>query len=413
MSPEVAPHGYPSYTIGSSPIHEGPPLFEECSYHVALHPVTPARVELVCRDPGVIVSQSVGPSGDLMAVVNFRGQVGYSLFEVKVDGIPEFDVEVEVFPTKLDYRSDYDAMLAEITDFFTGLALEYLRATYRLGKAVKVPHPSDLEWLAILREVIGQLEQALRRIARQPHRRLIRSEELTRVDKLRRVDGTVRRALLRAKGMGGYVRLAVSGNVAYAREYIDAQTTVESLDTPEHRWLKAQLEEIRSRIARLVLDERRRLSATRRETGHRSRRVIAELEEMGSRIASLLRLEPLSQAKGEPPANFSSLLLQSAPGYREAYLTCLALRLGLRIEGGPFKLSLKDISALYEYWCYLAIVRLVAREIQADLDPADFLRVTTRGLRVELEAGKERDLFCSREIGRRTHDDFAYLSPRV
>jgi hypothetical protein len=36
--------------------------------------------------------------------------------------------------------------------------------------------------------------------------------------------------------------------------------------------------------------------------------------------------------------------LLGAPGYKEAYRACLILSLGLRIEGGPFKLSLKDLS---------------------------------------------------------------------
>ena len=398
--PEVAPYGYPAYTVRSSSfVQEGPALFEDASYHVILHPVKPARVKLISRDPGVITSSSVGPSGDRLSVVNFRGQVGYSLFEVWVDGVPEFDVEVEVFPTKIDYKSDYDAMLAELTDFFTGLALEYLRATYRLGKSVRVPQPSHIEWLTILRQVIGQLEQALRRIARYPSRRLIRSPELTRVEKLRRVDGAMRRTILRGKGKGGYIRLPVPGDVAYVREYVGAQTAIESLDTPEHRWLKTQLEEIRSRVARLALEERRRLEALQqskgKSKGRRSERIVAELEEIEARITSLLRLEPLTEARGEPPANFSSLLLQASPGYREAYVTCLILRLGLRIEGGPFRLSVKDISALYEYWCYLAVVRLVACELRADLDPSDFLRVTPRGLRVELEAGKSKSLTLS------------------
>src|SRR5690606_8150097 len=83
--------------------------------------------------------------------------------------------------------------------------------------------------------VIEQLEQALLRIARQPRRRLVRSEELIRVDKLRRVDGAVRRAVLQGKGRGRYVRIAGRAGVPHVREYIEARTPVESLDTPEHR----------------------------------------------------------------------------------------------------------------------------------------------------------------------------------
>src|SRR5690606_21990140 len=126
-------------------------------------------------DPTIITSSSQSPRGDLMATVNFRRQVGYSRFEVVVDNIPELEFEVEVFPTKIDYKSDYDAMVAEISAFYRGLVLEYMRGTFRLGQVVRVPDPSHIEWLTILKEVLDQLERALRHIAHQPRRRLTRT----------------------------------------------------------------------------------------------------------------------------------------------------------------------------------------------------------------------------------------------
>ena len=144
--------------------------------------------------------------------------------------------------------------------------------------------------------------------------------------------------------------------------------------TPEHRWFRRQLAEIRSRIASMVLAERDRQKNPRRRSA-RSERALEELRSFESRISSLLELEPLAEAVGEPPANFSSLLLQAAPGYREAYSTCLVLRMGLRLEGGPLQLSLKEISTLYEYWCYLAVIKLAAEQLGAQLDASDFLKV--------------------------------------
>src|SRR5690606_8541837 len=100
------------------------------------------------------------------------------------------------------------------------------------------------------------------------------------------------------------------------------------------------------------------------------------------------------------PSNFSSLILQTAPGYREAYAACLILRLGLRIEGGPLQLSLKDINALYEYWCYLAVIKLVAEELGADLDARDFVNVTSRGLRIDVTKSRSKRVLLSGAKGR-------------
>jgi|GEM_PF-253015 len=375
----------------------GPRLHEETTYHVAIQSQSGVEVELRHEDPLIIQSLSRFSGGGLLATVNFRSQVGYSNFEVVVDGVPEFAFEVEVFPAKLEYKQDYDAMLTEITSFFTGLALDYLRATYRHGQTVRVPEPSQVEWLTILRQVLEQLESALRRIAQQPRRRLLRRQESVRAERIRRLDASVRRAVLRGHGRGVY-RNASFGAV---REYLPEQRPVESLDTPEHRWLRAQLVDIRYRLATLIRGERERLRQPRGQGANaRSERLLAELESFESRIAALLRLEPLVEAQGDPPANFSSLLLQAAPGYREAYTTCLILRLGLRIEGGPLRLSLKDIHKLYEYWCYLAVLQLLAEQMGVAIDPAELLRVTSSGVRVELEKGRTKGVVLS-SAGRR------------
>src|SRR5690606_24848233 len=146
--------------------------------------------------------------------------------------------------------------------------------------------------------VLEQLESAMRRIAQQPRRRLLRRQESVRAERIRRVDAGVRRAVLRGHGRGAY-RSASFGPV---REYLPEQRPVESLDTPEHRWLKAQLVDIRYRLATLIREERERL----RQLGEqgkgqsrpspRSERVLAELESFESRIAALLRLEPFAEA---------------------------------------------------------------------------------------------------------------------
>ena len=75
-------------------------------------------------------------------------------------------------------------MLAEVSDFLMGLVLEYMRATYRLGQTIRVPQPSKIEWLTILRQVMDDLESAFRRIAQQPRRRLIRRQEYVRAERI-------------------------------------------------------------------------------------------------------------------------------------------------------------------------------------------------------------------------------------
>lgn len=358
-----------------------PRLFEQTDYRVVVRATDGGRVRLAHRDP-VLVGEIAEEDGGRLALgyVNFGSQVGSSEFTVLVDGAPELDVEVEVFPTKLDYATDYEHLVAEVQEILTGLAVEYLRSTFRLGTGAWAPQPTHVEWLALLRHVVADLERALAHVAAHPVRGLALEPSLVRASRVKRVDAAVRSAVRRGAGRGAFAPLEGGLRV---RERLEEPRARPTLDTPEHRWLARQLERIVGRLARL-----RREEATR-EPGARRDRTIEELAALERRVAGLTRLEPLAAATGDPPAGFASLGLLGAPGYREAYRACLVLSLGLRLEGGPVRLSLKDLALLYEYWCYLALLRIVSEETGHPVPVRDLFRVTERGLHVGLRKGNE------------------------
>src|SRR5690606_2062948 len=112
---------------------------------------------------------------------------------------------------------------------------------------------------------------------------------------------------------------------------------------------------------------------------------LKELVELDSRIAALERLEPIVAATASSPSGFTSLILQGAPGYREAYQALMILAQGLRIGGGPVELSVKDLHLLYEYWCFLEVVKQVAELINHPIPPRALFDVRADGLRLRLE----------------------------
>jgi hypothetical protein len=328
----------------------------------------------------------------LYGVINFRAQIGRSVFTVYVGDQPEFDVEVEVFPTKLDYQTDYRHLLTEVQEIMTGLALEYLRATFRLGAISPEPLPTHLEWLILLRQIIGSLEQALRYIAQHPIRGLTREPMAVRADQVKRVDASIRVAVRRGAGFGEFLPLA---NGPLVRQHLDERRPRPTLDTPEHRWLAAQLDRIRRRLGELMQHEATQPSNERRKQTRE------ELTHLESRIAQLRRLEPLASAEGQPSPGFASLQLIGAPGYREAYQACIILSLGLRLTDGILQLSVKDLGLLYEYWCYLALLRLIAEETGRDIPPETLLAITQQGLQVLLKKGQQTTVNFDTQHGRR------------
>lgn len=373
----------PSAGATDADLWAGPPLFEECEYRVALRAIGTREVTIDHRDPLILNRFEDDERGRFDALVNFRSQIGVSTFRVLVDGQPEFEFDVEVFPTKLDYRTDYDEILSEVQDTLAGLALEYLRATWHGAESVTAPDPTQIEWLTLLRAVVDELERSLRHIASRPVRALARMEVIRRADQVRRVDSGIRSFLRR---QAGQEHVGGCASAPLIPERITERRAQPTLDTAEHRWLALQVDRIRRRLADLFVAEQERLVMRRSERGSR---VVAELRELEARANRWSRLEPLAAATDMPPPGFASLQLLSAPGYREAYRACMTLSLGLRLEGGPLQLSVKDLSLLYEYWCFLALLRILAAETGVSIDARRLLEVRSRGLAVLLRQGSE------------------------
>ena len=367
-------------------------LFEQTDYTLLVQSRRGARVALRHRDPALVRGLHTTEDGRIVhGVVNFGAQIGRSRFVVEVEGAPHFEWTVEVFPSKLDYRRDYEAIRADVEAIAEGLAYEYLRATTRPARPVAERRPDAAAWATLLRHVLGDLERALDHVARHPRWGLARATEPVRVERIRRSDTAVLRAVRKGGGHGSFQPMR--GGVPVRRR-LPARRAVYTLDTPEHRWLAAQLRQIRARLARLTAEERRR------SAGLRHARALRELDDMARRTARLAALEPWRALEGEAPAT-PTLRLLTAPGYREAYQACLLLRRGLTLEGGPLALSLKDLHLLYEYWCFLTLVRLAAEATGAGLPAERLFTVDRFGLRMRLRRGRAQTVTFALGDGRR------------
>jgi len=372
--------GLPAEAANNLKVEVGPRLYEEKPYDLLLESKE-RRVELKHRDPSIVQSLHHTIDGNtLYGTIDFRSHIGGCTFSVFLDGKHEYDFEVEVFPSKLDYAADYTVLVADLQDILTGLVLEYLRSTYQLGFVTDSEGSSRIEWILLLRYVVDDLESALHHIERRPDHKLVRERVSTRVEKLRRPDATISRMILQGKGEGAKSKSS-SGRVL--RSKLPERRSQPTWSTPEHRWLKSQLSLIRQTLAEIHLAERKSGTANRL----RHLRILEEIANLEDRIEALLRLDFIAQAKGSAPAGYNSPKLQSKPGYREACRACLILLQGLRVDGGPVGLSVKEIHALYEYWCYLTLLRLIAKITGEPIPIRELFSIEQNGLRVRLRRG--------------------------
>jgi len=370
--------------------NEGPCFFEDTAYRIWTKSFSQNLVPtIVHRDPYLF--QEVDTYADDLICAgpfNFRGQVGFSQFEIRV-GNESLRVTIEVFPVKLDYNEDYTALLSEVAAAGRGLALEYLRATHRFGSTQDTATTTGIEWLSLLRNEIDLLKNSVNYINNHPHRSLSRDITATPVEKIKRAHPLILRAVLRQRGYGPLINVP---NVGRVRRFIPAVLTRETLDTPENRWILLNLKLIEDRLGDLHSSVVAEIAAYEHRTRPPPLRVQVEERELAKFVAEVKHLTSLPVFQGiqqPPPAGFVSLCLLSGIGYSDAYHAIMTLRLGLDVHGGPYGISVMDVHDLYETWCFIELVKMITTLTGNVGEVGKLLSVEESGIRVRLQRGRE------------------------
>ncbi|MFC2139952.1 DUF2357 domain-containing protein, partial [Bacteroidota bacterium] len=137
------------------------------------------RIEKISKEPksGVYL---------LSGQFSFVDEVGQTRIEIRDSGNHLiFGLETEVFPQKMDYKSDYKAMMAEISSIIQNLAYDSLKDTFRKSRAKLAGHTTQNEWWNILRMLFDQLTLNLGVIKRQPKHEIRTSEKVLPVERIK------------------------------------------------------------------------------------------------------------------------------------------------------------------------------------------------------------------------------------
>lgn len=376
----------------------GAQVFEETGYRLSIVSKAGGKPTLKHLDRSLIrdVQPIPGNESVLSGHINFRSQIGDSRFVVG-DEKYTMEVVVEVRPTKLDYRMDYEDLLEGVSGLTRQLVLEFLRATTR---GADVQHGQDnrrIEWLLLLRSEITVLERALSFIVLNPHRQLSRESRVLSSSSIKRHSATSRRAIARGRGEGEWT---TSPGVGRHRSRLPASAPFETTDNGENRWIRQQLE--RAVTALSVLRKSFENSRVRRDgqkASVRSEEIVIELKRMEESLSPFLVRFPFAEATGSIPHSFTSLTLQGRPGYREAYQSLLRLNMAITVGGDALDVPVSDLSELYEVWCFLAVIQQVALALDLDVDVTQLVEVRDNGIRLAVAPGMTSTILLQGDSG--------------
>lgn len=372
-------------------------LFEETGYRLSVVSRTGSVPRLKHLDASLIrdVRPIPGHESVLSGHINFGSQVGDSRFLVG-EGGATLEIVVEVRPTKLDYRTDYEDLLNGVAGVARQLVLEFLRATTR-GASAKVRQDArQIEWLLLLRSEIQSLQQALDFIVTNPHRQLSRESRLMQADNIRRPSTATRRALARGRGEGEWTSDAIGRH----RARLPSSVPYEDTDNVENRWIRLQLVRVVTALATLRRSiESSPMRRRGEEPSPRSVAILGELRSMEESLSPFLEHAPFAGSRGAVPHSFASLTLQGRPGYREAYQSFIRLNLSLTVGGEALDVPISDLSELYEIWCFIAVVHQVSQALGFVVDVTDLVELSDTGIRLSLIPGKSSSVELHGESG--------------
>ncbi|QIX26938.1 DUF2357 domain-containing protein [Nocardioides sp. JQ2195] len=382
---EVTADGTTSHPEARTYDGVGARLVEETNYRLSIVNKVGNQPTMAHLDPALVrdVRPIPGYADVLSGNINFRSQVGDSRFLIS-DDESSIEVIVEVRPSKLDYETDYEELLDSVTGLARQLVLEFLRATTRGASTGSDPATRQIEWLLLLREEVQGLKQALAYIAANPHQQLVRETQLVAAERIRRPSAATLRAVVRGSGEGSW---QVSPGIGRHRSRLPASQPYETLDSPENRWLRVQLERATNSLAQLREAHEASQSNRKGKPSARNVAIANELAAMEESLVPFLSTSPLTDAAPIVAQGFTSLTLQGRPGYREAYQALLRLNMSLIVGGDAVNIPMRDLSELYEIWCFLAVVHQVSEVLDTPIDVFDLIELRDTGVRLNLVPG--------------------------
>ncbi|MEG2743940.1 MAG: DUF2357 domain-containing protein, partial [Clostridium sp.] len=327
-------------------------------------------------------------SNNLSGIINFRGDIGYTDFIVKANGHDEFCCRTEVYPSKISYKKDYEEILRDVNEEIYNLAYGFLARTYLGAEISNKTNSSKTEFYSILNYVFEKLKKSMDVVINNPHHKLEKENLIVKYDKLKNVTNDTIKWLEKRPHMNGI-------------EALQTKKTV-TTNTKENRFVKFMLVNIIKKI-----DEFTKVYKNSNRYGTIDEVVLDKLNIFRRTINTKINSSFLKDIPAKYNEASMSLVFTMGSGYREIYKYYLMLQKGLNINSNVMTLSIKELSELYEYWCFIKINSLLQKKYK--LISADFLKIHKTGINVSLIKG---DSSCLKYKNPRTGETFEVLYNR-
>lgn len=309
----------------------------------------------------------------LFGTLNFKNQVGRTDFKVVYTVNEEqrsMEFRTEVLSYKLDYRTDMRQIINDIEQEYSMLSYSFLKQTYLSFKA-NDSESTDLIWWQIFSQCFDEIVKATKTIINNPKRRLKAEVRHERAERLRN---------LYADTENEYSLFKNDPHHLYRTEEMFL-----SKDTVENRFLKYAIKEMHRRFSIVRVHIKNSLKISDETISLR----ISDMDDTLSRLSNHPFFRQIGQFKGFTQ---DSLVMKRARGYSDIYKNWLLLQCGYELEDSMRHLEVKDISELYEIWCFIKVKNMVQQILGEETTANTSGRELTSGFIRQLVYGSKSEV---------------------
>jgi len=339
-----------------------------------------------------------------IGMVDFSSDIGLSNFIITKDGKDILSIDIEVFPSKIDYQKDYKDIMNEVNDEIYSLAFALMGKTYLETRLVDTKHQTNAEFISILRCIFDDLEKAIKRIIANPKHNVVTIESIRRVEKSR-VSSRNTIAYLRkhssclSENKNGFIK---GKDKNYIATMVVDKRKITTIDIYENRFVKYMITNIIKRLNVVVKNIVINMLNNKAKNNANNTDDKVDLHKFLKNKISILEkhlkngFRNVSNLTGKKTM---SLVFQMAPGYREVYKKYIMLSKGLALGDGLYQMTPKKLYLLYEMWCYMKIHHILS-DLGYQVEEYGILKYKDNGFYLTLSQDSQAKMIYSNKKNR-------------
>ena len=327
------------------------------------------------------ISRKINDKYFLTGAINYRNDIGKTDFIIryKREGITISEkLTFEVFPVKLDYKSDYKSIIADINKEFSSLVFDVLKKTYtgfKEGSEIN----NDIIWWGVFGQLYKDMLRSSKLILNKPHNRLVRDSYFSKADRI--------------KNLNFELEEQIAEHRKNTEKYYRVERKVLTTNTLENQFFKYSVFYV---LRKFVLIKSKLLHTSGLRITEEFK---AELEQIEKEF-SIITYHPFFKQIGEfKGMKQESLVLQKASGYSSLFRSWIILKRGIDFLDGVNKIELKNIADLYQIWCFIEMKNMVQKILDKKPEEVNLAEILVDGFTIQLRSGRSSKVSFKKDNG--------------